>query len=299
MFFIRLLSRLPLWVLYRISDLLFAISFYVVRYRRKMVWKNMKNSFPEKTNKEISVIAHQFYRNLCDYGVEMLKLVTISEKELLRRVIFKNPEVVQNYLKQGQSMLYLTSHQFNWEWGLVSACLVYPAQMDFVYQEVNNKFFDALSLGIRSRFGGYGIKRDEVARETVKRKAIVKGISIMADQYPGYGHDKKYLTTFLNQETVFFYGSNQLGVLTQWPVIYHQIRRVKRGHYEVTCVEIARPPYEKNSSEIIENYVRAMEKSIRDYPANWLWSHNRWKRRHIEDGGSVVIRAESLRQRLE
>jgi Kdo2-lipid IVA lauroyltransferase/acyltransferase len=291
MFFIRLLSRLPLWVLYRISDVLFVVSFYVVRYRRKMVWKNMKNSFPEKTDQEIKAIARQFYRNLCDYGVEMLKLVTISEKELLRRTTFKNPEVVRDYLKRGQSMLYLTSHQFNWEWGLVSACLVYPAQMDFVYQAVNSKFFNELSLQTRSRFGGYGIKRDEVARETVKRKGILKGVSIMADQYPGYGHDKKYLTTFLHQDTVFFYGSNQLGVLTQWPVIYHQIRRVRRGHYEVTCVEIAKPPYEKNSSEIIENYVRAMEKSIRDYPANWLWSHNRWKRRHLDEGTASIVTA--------
>lgn len=282
MVFIRLLSRLPLWFLYRLADFLFFVSFRLIRYRRKMVWTNLKNSFPEKSEGDLRQIEKQFYRNLCDYGVEMLKLFTITQEELSKRVSFKNPEVVLDYLREKKSMIYITSHQFNWEWGLVAACIKYPAQMDFVYQSVSSQFFDRFSLESRSRFGGFGIRRDEVAREIIKRRGIVRGISIMADQYPGYDRDKKYYTTFLNQETVFFYGANQLAVLTQYPVIYHEIRRVKRGYYEVSLLEIARPPYEKSSSSIVENYVRAIEISIRENPANWLWSHNRWKKRHLE-----------------
>jgi KDO2-lipid IV(A) lauroyltransferase len=282
MLVIRLFSYLPFWVLYGISDFLFFVSYRLVGYRRKMVLKNLKNSFPEKSEKELRKIEKQFYKSLCDYAVEMLKLFTISKEQLLKRVKFNNTEVVFNYLEKNQSMIYVTSHQFNWEWGLVAACLIYPAKMDFVYQAVNSKFFNDFSLQSRTRFGAHAIKRDEVARELVKRKGILRGTSIMADQYPGYGHDKKYFTTFLNQETVLFYGANQIATLTQQPVIYHEIRKVKRGYYEVFAWEIATPPYEKQTNDIVENYVRAVEKSIRLNPPNWLWSHNRWKKRHLE-----------------
>jgi KDO2-lipid IV(A) lauroyltransferase len=279
---IRLFSFLPFWILYGISDFLFLVSYRLVGYRRKMVWKNLKNSFPEKSDKELRQIEKQFYKNLCDYGVEMLKLFTVSKEQLLKRVKFTHTEPVLNYLKNGQSLIYVTSHQFNWEWGLVVACMIYPAQMDFVYQPVNSKFFDDFSRKSRTRFGAHAIKRDEVARELVKRRGIVRGTSIMADQYPGYGHDKKYFTTFLNQETVFFYGANQIATLMQYPVIYHETRKVKRGYYEVFVSEIATPPYDKQTDVIVENYVRAVEKSIQLNPANWLWSHNRWKTRHLE-----------------
>ena len=284
MLVIRLLSRLPFWILFGISDFLFFVSYRVIGYRKKMVWKNLKNSFPGKSDKELKLIAKQFYINLCDYAVEMLKLFTISEQELRKRVTFKNVDIVHRHLDKKQSMIYVTSHQFNWEWGLVAACLTYPAQMDFVYQPVNTKFFDDFSLQSRTRFGAHAIKRDEVARELVKRKNLLRGISIMADQYPGYGHDKKYFTTFLNQETVFFYGANQMATLMQYPVIYHEIKKIRRGYYEVTLVEIATPPYDKTTNDIVENYVRAVERSIQQNPSNWLWSHNRWKKRHLEQG---------------
>lgn len=291
MIVIRLLSHLPFWVLYGISDFLFFVSYRLIAYRRNMVRKNLKNSFPEKSDEELKQITKQFYRNLCDYAVEMLKLYSISGEELRKRVRFVNTEIVQKYLDKKQSLVYVTSHQFNWEWGLVAACLIYPAQMDFVYQEVNSKFFDAFSLRSRTRFGAHAIKRDEVARELVKRRGIVRGISIMADQYPGYGHDKKYFTTFLNQETVFFYGANQVATLTQYPVIYHEIKKLKRGYYEVSLEEIATPPYDRRTNDIVENYVRAIEKSIRINPANWLWSHNRWKKRHLEQRQAGIRQA--------
>ncbi|HEY5746703.1 MAG TPA: lysophospholipid acyltransferase family protein [Chryseolinea sp.] len=282
MFFIRLLSRLPLPVLYAFSDFLFAVSYYLVRYRRAMVQKNLKNSFPEKTEAERSRIEKQFFKDLCDYAVEMLKLLTISQEELGRRVVFKNPEVSNRYILNGQSLLNLASHNFNWEWLLVAGSFTLPGQMDFVYQSVNSKFFDDFSYACRTRFGAYGIKRDEVAREIVKRKHIVRNIALVGDQYPGYKHDKKYATRFLNQDTVFFYGSSQLAQLTQYPVMYYAMKKVKRGHYETHIVELAQPPYAKDSDVVMEHYVRELEKVIRENPSQWLWSHNRWKTRHLE-----------------
>lgn len=284
MFFIRLLSRLPLSVLYVISDFLFFVSYYLVGYRRSLVRRNLRNSFPEKQEGALKKIEKDFYRNLCDYAVEGLKLTTMSREELSRRMVLKDREVVTRFRDAGQSILFLASHQFNWEWLLVSASINLSMPVDFVYQPVRSKFFDALTLGIRTRFGAHPIKRDEVARQLAKRKEIVRAVASVADQYPGYGRDKKFVTTFLNQETVFFLGANQMAVLTQYPTIYYRLSKVKRGYYEATLTVIATPPYERDSETVIENYVREVERTINIDPAGWLWSHNRWKTRHLKPG---------------
>ncbi len=288
MFILRLFSKLPFWILYLISDFFFVVTYYLVRYRRKLVMKNLRNSFPEKTAGELRKIERQFYRNLCDYAVEMLKLLTIRKEDLEKRMRFEKPEVVQTFAKNNQSILFFASHQFNWEWLLVSASISFPFQIDFVYQAVQNKFFEKFSLLSRSRFGAYPIIRQDVARELAKRKDILRGVATVADQYPGYKKDKKYATTFLNQETVFFLGTNAMAILSQYPVLYYSIRKVKRGYYVGTPHVIGLPPYEKTSTDVIENYVREVEKLVQEEPAGWLWSHNRWKKRHIERSEIVV-----------
>jgi len=288
MILVRLLSKLPLSILYVVSDFLFVLSFYVVRYRRPLVWKNLKNAFPEKSDEELRLVERQFYKNLCDYGVEMLKLVTISREELDRRVTFKNPEIANQYLEQGQSTLNLAAHTFNWEWMLTAGSFKLKGAMDFVYQPVHSKFFNELSLESRTRFGAYPIRRDSVAREIVKRKAIIRNVAIVGDQYPGYPHDKKFPIVFMNQETVFFYGSIQLALLTQYPVFYYSMSKVKRGYYEVSIIELAKPPYHASDKEIITRYVQSLEELIRRNPSEWLWSHDRWKTRHLENSASVI-----------
>ena len=155
--------------------------------------------------------------------------------------------------------------------------------IEFVYQPVKSKFFNELSLYSRSRFGALGIKRNEVAREIIKRKEMLRGIATVADQYPGYGHDKKFIATFLNQETAFFYGTNQLAAMTQYAAIYYSIKKVRRGYYEASPVIVAEPPYEKSSDMVIDHYVKEVEKTIRKFPDGWLWSHNRWKKRHLQN----------------
>jgi Kdo2-lipid IVA lauroyltransferase/acyltransferase len=283
MFFIRLLSKLPLTALYVFSDFLFFVSYYVVGYRRKLIKRSLKNSFPEKSIGERREIEKEFFRNLCDYAVESLKLISMSREELSRRMLFKNLAPIEQFRASGQSILFLASHQFNWEWLLVSASANFPMAIDFVYQPVSNKFFDHLTLQMRTRFGAYPIKRHEVARELVKRKHILRGIATVSDQYPGYGRDKKFITRFLNQETAFFMGTNQLAQLSQYPAVFYKPVKIKRGYYEAQPIIIAMPPYPKDSQMVIEKYVRSVEQTINEYPPGWLWSHNRWKKRHLKN----------------
>jgi KDO2-lipid IV(A) lauroyltransferase len=281
MFLVKLLSRIPLTALYLFSDFLFFIAYHVVRYRRKLVKKNLIASFPDKSQAELVKIEKEFYKNLCDYAVETLKLLTITKEELGKRMTFITPEIPNKYKDQNQSILILASHQFNWEWLVAAACFNLPMQIDFVYQKVNSNFFDRISTICRTRFGAYAIKRDEVARETVKRKSTLRAVATMADQYPGYARDKKFSATFLNQDTVFFYGVNQLAHLTQYPVVFYEINKTGRGYYETRAIQMAQPPYAKETNEVIEKYIAAVEQAIRKNPSGWLWSHNRWKKRHL------------------
>ncbi len=289
MLFIRLFSRLPLAVLYLFADLVFFFAYYIVRYRRKLVQKNLKRSFPEKPKQERAHIEREFYHNLCDYAVETLKLLTISKEELHRRVTFTNKHLLEKYINKNQSLIGLASHQFNWEWLLVAGNLHFA--LDFVYQPVQNKFFENLMLSCRTRFGGHAIKRNELARDIIRHRENWRIIAIVADQYPGQRKDKKYITNFLDQETAFFQGTNQIASLTQYPAVFTSIRKVKRGFYEVEFVLLTEPPYVKDQEPVIETYAAAAEKLIHEYPPGWLWSHNRWKKRHLTQASAKDHRA--------
>lgn len=278
MFFARILSRLPLSILYLLSDFIFLMVYHLFKYRRKITMRNLKNSFPELSAARIYAIEKTFYRNLCDYAVETLKLLTIGQDELGTRMVYKNPELIEPFKAMGQSVIYVTSHQFNWEWLVAAGSFSLPLPVDFVYQPLHSKFFNHFTLDIRTRFGAYPIKRADVAREIIKRKSLVRGVAIVADQFPGHGNDKRYWTTFLNQETAFFQGINQLAYMTQFPVFFAKVSHPKRGYYEIELEQIGQPPYEKDNYSMLENYVKATERVIKSNPSGWLWSHNRWKK---------------------
>lgn len=288
MFALKLFSRIPLRILYLFSDMLFVIGYYIIPYRKKLVRKHLENSFPEKTAAERRIIERRFYRNLCDYVVETLKLLTISRAQLAMRHTFTNPEIFDRYKKSNLSVLGLASHQFNWEWLLASGNFYFS--LDFVYQPIKNKLMERVLLQCRTRFGGHAIKRNALGRDLIKRKSDWRLISIVSDQYPGREEDKKYITLFLNQQTVFFEAPNQLASLTQYPVVFAAIRKVKRGYYETTFQLLAEPPYQKNHEGVIDAYVKAAETVIHQYPDGWLWTHKRWKNRHLTQASAKYPR---------
>jgi KDO2-lipid IV(A) lauroyltransferase len=278
MMLLKILSRLPFWILYGLSDFIFFFGFHILRYRRGVVRTNLTRSFPEKQRQQIKEIERRFYKNLCDYVVETLKLLTISQDELQRRMVYKNPERIREYTDHNKSVILFASHQFNWEWVLAAGSISLGTPIDFVYQTQRSRLFDQFLLFCRTRFGAFPIQRDRVAREVTKRRNLVRGIAIVADQFPGLDTDKRYWTNFLHQDTAFFQAINQVALLTQYPAFYAAVKKVSRGYYEVELVKIAEPPYDKKTFHVVDNYAGTTEEMIDRVPENWLWSHKRWKR---------------------
>lgn len=283
MWLIRWISRLPMGFWYFISDVMYYPVYFLFRYRRNVVRGNLAKAFPALSTHQRLAIEMRFYRNLCDQAVETLKSLTLSAEELLRRVSISNQEAVEMHLAQGMPVIVLVSHSFNWEWLLHVNHLTFSAPMDFVYQELKNPLANAFAMEARTHTGGFAIKREEVARVSLRRKTILRTLGIVSDQFPGKRGDKKYWTRFLGLETAFFAGPNQLAQVLQCPVVYLSVRKVKRGYYTSSAIPLSTPPYERDSVQVTEAFARELEKQVHQDPANWLWSHKRWKRTRAQE----------------
>lgn len=276
MFLLKIISRLPFPVLYTIADGLYILIYHFISYRKKVVFDNLKKSFPEKSEAEIKTIAKGFYKNLIDVILETIKLLTLSEKALRERVAMENPEEIQKFYSQHKSVVVLTSHQCNWEWLLVSCSLQLDHAVDAVYLRLNNAFSENLMKTIRSRFEANLIEKGDLFRSLVTRKNIVRIIAMVGDQAPS--HDANVLwTTFLNQDTNFFTGGEKIGTKLNLPVIYVEMSRIKRGYYKVGFETLAEFSQSSQNDEITTKYIHALEKTIQNNPSDWLWSHKRWK----------------------
>ncbi|MFC5408734.1 lysophospholipid acyltransferase family protein [Larkinella bovis] len=276
LFFFRFFSRLPISVLYGIANVLYYLLAYVIRYRKKVIETNLKRSFPEKPDVEIRQLAKKFYRNLADVLVETFKLPGMSPDELKQRVIFTNPERVQGHLASGQAVLIMASHQCNWEWA-PSASVVNGMPADAIYKKLTNPTSEQLVRFIRAQFGAKPVPMKSLLREMATRRHEARLIALVADQIPDqpeYG----YWTTFLHQETPFYPGPERIARSFRLPVFYIEMVRVRRGYYSMTFLPLAEPPYaDLPEGELLNRYRDVLEKTIRQHPADWLWSHKRWK----------------------
>jgi Kdo2-lipid IVA lauroyltransferase/acyltransferase len=284
MLFFKYFSKLPFFVLYGISDSAYFIIYHVIGYRKRVVFDNLQNSFPEKSNTEIKQIANSFYRYIADLFIEFLKGYTITEKEVVERVKIVNLEVVKDYIDNNQSLIIVTGHIGNWEWLLHSLNLT-GIPMDVVYQRLSSPLFEKLTLYIRGRFSDTPlIEKDDTLRKTVQRKDVTRALVLGSDQSP-QNWKSAYWTTFLNQDSGFFTGTERIAKKFDYPVIFSEMRKTKRGNYEIEFTEIAHPSEFKNlpAGEITERFVRILDKSIHKYPIEYLWSHRRWKHKRTED----------------
>ena len=299
-------SLLPLCVLYFLSDLIYVITYKVMGYRTKVVRNNLKSSFPEKSDAELVEIERRFYQSLCDYLVETIKAMSMCENQMRKRMVFRNTELVNECVEDGQSCAVFLGHLFNWEWVTSLPLWVTPnARCGQLYHALENPLFDRLSLAWRQRWGAECIALVDILRKTVeyKRKNQPTVIGYIGDQVPHWNNIHHWCQ-FLNHNTPVMSGSERIAVKNRQAILYMDIHRVKRGYYEATFRMITRHPEVLKEYEALDIYFRLLEENIRREPELWLWSHNRWKRtqeefneRFMVVNGKVVPREEEIKAR--
>ncbi len=273
-------SLLPLGVLYVISDVLFFFIFYVFKYRRRTVWVNIVTSFPEREPDEHKQIERAFYRWFCDYLVESIKLMTISPKQMKRRMVFKGTELVDECISNDQSCAVYLGHYCNWEWITSLPFWVNEsAQCGQLYHPLENSDFDRLFLRVRQRFGAVCINMNESLRRILdyKREGKPVVIGYIADQAP-FWWNIHHWCNFLHHDTPVLSGTERIARKLGHAVFYMDVRRIKRGYYEAEFKLITREPKGMDEFEITDAYFRMLERTIRQHPEYWLWTHDRWKR---------------------
>ena len=276
---VKLHALLPMRVLYVLADFLYIIIYRVLRYRLKVVRRNLAASFPKKSEQERRAIERGFYHHFADYIVETLKLAHISLEELQRRAYVQNPEVVDRLMDAGHPCcLLLMGHYGNWEWYSGSTTRFADAMMYQIYRPLNNKAVDKLFIWLRTKFGSRVISKYETGREVVRlqRNKVRSVVIFLADQTPSR-QNLHYWTSFLNQDTAILTGAERLARKLDTPVIFLDVQMLRRGYYTLELQLLAEHPKETPENWITEEYARRMERSILRNPAGWLWTHKRWK----------------------
>lgn len=287
-FWIYIHALLPFRALYILSDILYFFVYKVIGYRLKVVRRNLEASFPDKSYQERREMERRFYHHFCDYFVETIKLLHISDEAIKKRMVFENMELVNDLTKGGNSVLMFLGHYCNWEW-IPSITMCFEGERKLfgeIYRPLKNRAVDRVFLKIRSRFGSLAIAKNDTLRTIInlrnEKKQIV--IGFMADQTPSL-QNIHYWTPFLNQDTPVFTGVERIAKQTGFAVAYLDMQKVKRGHYKATAKLITDRPKEEPEHHITETYIRWMEKTILRDPAYWLWTHKRWKRTREEVEG--------------
>ena len=269
------ISSLPYSLLYLFSDFLFLIMYRFIGYRKKVVFTNLKNSFPKKTTHELEVIMADFYHHLCDIIMESIKGFTISEQQLRRRLVIKNPEFSNFFADKGRSIIFVGGHYNNWEICAQAFAMYSYHDCIGIYKPLSNKFINDKIFISRSKYGMNLVPMKQTKKlfeEGSKPKAVVFG----SDQNPSNPKRAHWLN-FLNQDTAVLFGVEKYAKDYNLPVIFVSISKAKRGYYEVEYSLITDKPNEQDHGKITEDFTKRLEQDIINQPQYWLWSHKRWK----------------------
>ncbi len=278
-FYFLLVRITPFWFLYRISDFLYYIIFYVVKYRRSVVQSNLKLVFPDKSAAWRKDIEKRFYKHFCDISLESLKLRHMSRKAYAKRCTYENIELINKIYARGQGVACMIGHYGNWEYTLGITTVVKHVSLG-IYKPLKNKYFDRFFKKSRSRFGGVPVPMKEIFLEILKRRkrgeAVLTGYA--SDQGPGDVRGKDWFY-FLGQETVVFDGVERITRKVNDAVFYLKMERIKRGYYNIKVIPMFENAAETEKDEIVKTFFCMLEDHIMEEPAYWLWSHRRWKRK--------------------
>ncbi|ALJ03921.1 lipid A biosynthesis acyltransferase [Pseudalgibacter alginicilyticus] len=272
-----LISILPFKLLYLISDVTYLLVYYIIGYRKKVVTNNLNLVFPEKTEKEITVISKKFYHHLCDMILEAVKSITISETEMKKRYIFTNVEEIHKLEKENKSIILLMGHYASWEW-----IFILQKQINHkgyaVYKKLSNKYFDALVKRIRAKYDSYLITTKETFPTLIKAKQNKELTfnGFVFDQSPKA--DKAiHWQTFMGINAPVHVGAEILAKRLDMATLFLKVKKVKRGFYQATFMDIVKNPNAFNDFEITDNSLKRVEEQIHEAPEFYLWTHKRWK----------------------
>ncbi len=267
---------LPFVLLYVIADLLAFILFRVLKYRKEVVMDNLQESFPGLGNEEVKALAGRFYKNLADILLEGVKAFTMSSRQIVRRHRVINPERVNPYFEAGKSVIVCSGHCANWEWGSMSGALHFKRPTVVMYMPLNNQWADKYLRWTRARFGSYLASIFKTAHVFNKYASKATLFIMAADQSPS-NLRKAFMINFLGQETAFLHGPEHYARKYDLPVFYVDIKRIKRGFYELKFELITEQPTSLEDGVITKRYAELLARTIGRSPESWLWSHRRWK----------------------
>lgn len=275
--FIYGISLLPFQFLYFLSDLLYLILYKGLKYRVEVVNSNLRNSFPDKSDKEIIQIQNRFYRYFFDIVLETIKTLTVTPKSVMKRVQFEDTSLFKKFYDKHQSVIIVMGHYGNWELAGARFSQEEIHQLYVIYHPLKSKYFDQMMYHMRTRLGNKLYSRNDAFRGMVRNREEITATAFIADQTPS--PNGAYWTNFLNQDTPVFVGTAKIAKKLDYPIIYVSVNRPKRGRYVMTSEILAEHPAVLTEDEISELHTKRLEKDIQEHPDIWLWSHRRWKHR--------------------
>jgi Kdo2-lipid IVA lauroyltransferase/acyltransferase len=273
---IRVFSRVPLSIWYPFARFLAWMSWKVIPYRRHVVLANLKASFPEWSDAQRELVIRDYYRGFADMLVEIMHSLRLTPREIERRVILTNPQLVRDQIEKGKPVLLVAAHQANWEWMLLGLSTQLGVPVDAAYKPLIDNWAEIEMRKLRSRFGARLIPAQELLGDIIKQRNQPRAIAMVADQEPVTSERKQWIR-FLNRDTAFFLGPEEITRATKYASFFLRLRRVSRGHYEVTFVPLSAAGEQLQAGEYTARYARLVEEQIREAPADWPWSHKRWK----------------------
>lgn len=272
------LSILPLRVLHLLSDILYVILYHIIGYRKNVVRHNLELSFPDKTIQERLEIEKKSFHHFIDSFMEMIKSFSISKKEISKRTKIENPELINNLIRNHKSVIILSSHHANWEWAPYLMNQLIDCNAYAAYTKIQNKYFEKKMKSSRSKFGVKFVLSskfiDQMQENDDHKKTALYGF--LSDQSPQL---KKayYWSRFMGIKVPIITGHEMLAKRFDYPVVFLQTDRIKRGYYKSKLTLLTENPRDFPDYEITDMYLNLLEKQIRNNPEYYFWTHKRFK----------------------
>jgi KDO2-lipid IV(A) lauroyltransferase len=273
-----IIGIIPFALLYWVSNFLCFMLYRVIGYRRMVIAENLSKVYPQWKKSEVERMTKLAYKNLADVFLEGVKAFTMTHNQVKRRHKLVNPEVLHQFYSSGRSVIGVTAHYGNWEWGSLSASLQTNFNVVALYKRIDNPYIDRFVRRNRSKFGTTLASINETSQTFEKYSQTPTAFLMAADQRTLRSKlDEAYWVNFLGIETAFLHGPEKYARMYNLPVVYIDVQRKKRGFYEIELSVLTNNPVELSDGEITRRYAHKLEQVIQNQPENWLWSHRRWK----------------------